>query len=69
MGRFHYNEKGYPVWDDSGRTVHSTVKRAGPGQVVHHRDGDKGNFRKSNLQVMGRSAHSSLHAKKKSGWW
>jgi len=35
------------------------------GNVVHHKDGDKTNFRKSNLIEMRRSDHSSLHAKKK----
>lgn len=65
MGLFHYDKKGYPRWNDSGRTVHSTVKPAGPGQVTHHKDGNKKNFRQSNLQVMGRSSHSKLHAKKR----
>ncbi len=69
MGFFHRDDKGYPRWNDSGKLVHKTIKHAGPGQVVHHKDGDKGNFRRSNLQVMDRSAHSSLHAKKRSGWF
>ncbi|NMA44911.1 MAG: hypothetical protein GX950_03830 [Candidatus Diapherotrites archaeon] len=65
MGFFHYDKKGYPRWNDSDKLVHKTVKHAGPGEVVHHKDGNKGNFRKSNLQVMGRSEHSKLHAKMK----
>jgi hypothetical protein len=69
MGRFHYDDKGYPRWNDSDKLVHKTVKHAGPGQIVHHRDGDKGNFRRSNLQVMDRSEHSRYHAKKRSNWW
>jgi len=69
MGFFHYDKKGYPRWNDSGRTVHSTIKHAGPGEVIHHRDEDKGNFRRSNLQVMGRSDHSKHHAKKRSSLW
>ena len=35
----------------------------GEGRVVHHRDGDKSNFRRSNLTVMDRSNHSSYHAR------
>jgi hypothetical protein len=35
------------------------------GLVVHHRDGNKKNNRSSNLSVMSRKKHSSLHAKKK----
>jgi len=68
MGRFHYDKKGYPRWNDSGLLVHKTIKKCGQGQVIHHKDGNKGNFRKSNLQVMGRSEHSRLHAKKRSVW-
>jgi len=65
MGRFHYDDKGYPRWNDSDKLVHKTIKPAGSGEVVHHRDEDKGNFRRSNLQVMGRSEHSRWHARKR----
>ena len=72
MGNTYKDKKGYPRWSDSGRLVHRDVesnKIGGPigkGRVVHHKDGDKSNFRKSNLTVMSRSDHSSLHAKKRS---
>lgn len=66
MGKFHYNKKRYPAWNDSGKLVHRTIARAKPGQVVHHKDGNPHNFRKSNLKVMSRSAHSRLHARKRS---
>ena len=69
MGRFHYDNKGYPRWNDSDKLVHKTVAPAGTGEVVHHRDGDKGNFRRSNLQVMGRSDHSRLHARQRRSDW
>ena len=69
MGNFHNDKKGYPRWDDSGKLVHRTVSKPSGDQVVHHKDGNKTNFRKGNLQNMGRSSHSKLHAKKKSGWW
>ena len=66
MGKFYYDDKGYPRWRDSDKLVHkSVVGRVGEGKVVHHKDGDKGNFRKNNLIVMDRSSHSRLHAKKK----
>jgi hypothetical protein len=32
------------------------------GEVVHHRDGKKGNNKPSNLQLMKAEAHKSLHA-------
>ncbi|MGA2573293.1 MAG: HNH endonuclease [Candidatus Methanomethylicaceae archaeon] len=41
----------------------------GRGRVVHHKDGNKSNFRRSNLFVMSRSDHSSLHIKKKRWFW
>lgn len=70
MGIFK-DKKGYPRWGDSGKLVHRTVASnmvggsIGRGRVVHHRDGNKSNFRKSNLTVMSRRSHSSLHAKKR----
>jgi hypothetical protein len=71
MGYKFKDKKGYPRWRDSGKLVHRTVASGmiggtiGKGRVVHHRDGDKSNFRKSNLTVMSRRDHSLLHAKKK----
>jgi hypothetical protein len=71
VGNTYKDKKGYPRWKDSGKLVHKTVAsnmvggRIGKGGVVHHKDGNKSNFRKSNLVVMGRSKHSALHAKKK----
>jgi len=69
MGTFHYNKKGYPVWNSSGKSVHRTVAENKIGrklrshEVVHHKDGDKGNFRKENLRVTSRSYHSKIHRK------
>ena len=68
MGLFYYDKKGYPRWRNSKRLVHRTVAankvggRIFKGMVVHHRDENKKNFRKSNLVIMTRSAHSKLHA-------
>ena len=69
MGKFYYDKSGYPRWRDSDKLVHRTVSKPKGDAVVHHKDEDKGNFRKSNLVNMDRSNHSRLHAKKKSGWW
>lgn len=65
MGKFYTDEKGYPRWKDSDKLVHRTVSKPIGTQVVHHKDGDKGNFRKSNLVNLSRSTHSSLHARKR----
>ena len=65
------NKEGYQVYKDSGVPVHIKVaekKVGGPiyeGRVVHHRDGNKRNNNPANIQVMERSDHSSLHAKKR----
>ena len=64
MGGFHKDKKDYPRWNDSNGLVHRNVAHAPSGKVVHHIDGDKSNFRKSNLHVISRSEHTSLHARK-----
>ncbi|MBT3406435.1 hypothetical protein HN419_04670 [Candidatus Woesearchaeota archaeon] len=69
MSSFYKDRKGYPRWSDSDKLVHRTVARPRGDQVTHHVDGDKSNFRKSNLTNMSRSAHSSLHARKKRSFW
>ena len=74
MGNIFKDKKGYPRWGDSGRLVHRDVASKivggpiGRGRVVHHIDGDKTNFRKSNLRVMSRSEHSTLHSRRKRRW-
>jgi hypothetical protein len=76
MRKFYYGKKGYPRWRDSNEPVHRTVaenkigRPLKPWEVVHHRDDDKGNFRRENLGVMSRSFHSKIESKKrKSNWW
>ena len=75
MGLFFYDKKGYPRWRDSKKLVHRTVAarmvggKIFKGWVVHHKDGNKKNFRKSNLLVMTRSAHAKLHARKRRSSW
>jgi hypothetical protein len=71
MGLFFYDKKGYPRWRDSKKLVHRTVAanmvggRIWGGWVVHHKDGNKKNFRKNNLVIMTRSAHAKLHARQR----
>ena len=77
MARTYKDKKGYKKYADSDKPVHRHVaerKLGGKifkGFVVHHKNEDKTDNRRSNLQVMKRSEHSSLHAKKKkkSSWW
>ena len=64
---FYIDKKGYPRWKNSRLLVHRTVaaKKVGgkifSGFVVHHIDGNKRNFRPSNLWSMSRGAHSRFH--------
>ena len=68
---FYIDRKGYPRYKDTGELVHRKVaakKVGGPiykGNVVHHKDGNKRNFRRDNIQVMSRSEHSKLHYKQR----
>jgi len=72
MGNTYTDSKGYPAYKNTGIRVHNTTKvgkKRKAGQVTHHKDLDKTNFRHSNLTNMSRSKHSKLHAKKKSSWF
>ena len=70
----YVGKKGYKRFANSGKSVHRYVAskkvggKIGKGRVVHHKDGNKLNNRRSNLQAMGRSSHSKLHAKKRKKW-
>jgi len=69
MGNTYIDENGYPRFKDSGKAVHRVVAENKIGrelrdhEVVHHKDGDKSNFRKENLRVTSRSYHSKIHRK------
>lgn len=77
MKRTYIGKGGYPRFKSNKKLVHREVarKKVGGtlfrGVVVHHKDGNKSNFRRSNLRVMKRSSHSRLHAKKrkKKSFW
>ena len=74
MAKIVTDRKGYKRFSNSGKLVHrwAAEKKVGgrifSGRVVHHKDGNKSNFRSSNLQVMSRSEHSKLHSKKRRRW-
>lgn len=71
MAKVFKDKKGYKRYANSGIPVHRHVARmkiggAIPkGFVVHHKDGNKLNNSRTNLQVMPRKSHSRLHAKKR----
>lgn len=76
MAKTYINRKGYKRYSNSGKSVHRHVakrKLGGKiwkGYVVHHKDGNKRNNRRSNLHVMKRSSHNTLHTKKrKKSFW
>ena len=66
---FFKDKKGYPRNNSTGKLVHRSVAEKKIGrplrehEVVHHKDGDKSNFRKTNLRVTSRSHHSKLHSR------
>lgn len=53
--KYFINENGYPCFCDSGILVHRWMmqkiigRKLRPGEVVHHRDGNKLNFKPNNL--------------------
>jgi len=71
MAKIYKDKKGYKHYANSGKPVHKHVAerkvggKIGEGRVVHHKDGNKLNNKRDNLQVMSRSAHSRLHTKLK----
>ena len=67
LARFGSGEgKSYPKIN--GRHAHRVVaeemlgRKLKPGEVVHHKDGNKQNFSPENLEVLpGQSEHAKLH--------
>ncbi len=68
MFNLYIDKKGYPRFKNSGLLVHRVVAKnmvggkIFPNYVVHHKDGNKRNFRKNNLWIMSRSSHSRYHS-------
>lgn len=69
MGETYRDSKGYPRFADTRELVHRKVAEKKIGrelrehEVVHHKDGDKTNFRRENLRITSRSHHSSMHSR------
>lgn len=59
---------------NAGRFLHQVVaewalgRAIAPGEVVHHRDGNKLNNAPHNLEVMSHSSHARLHAHQSKFW-
>ena len=66
MAKIYRNKSGYPVYSNSGKFVHiaQAENKVGgkiyDGYEVHHKDGDKSNYRKSNLAVLKKKFHRSF---------
>jgi len=72
------DRKGYKRYSDSGTLVHRHVaarklsRKLRPGEVVHHKNRDKTDNRRSNLHVFkSQKAHHAAHKKdkKRFGFW
>lgn len=63
----------FTTGSNEGRSVHIVLmeekigRRLAPNEVVHHIDHDKLNNEISNLQLMTRAAHTSLHRRERNG--
>ena len=68
MAKMYVDKKGYKRFADSDKLVHRHVAERKMGGkiyddcVVHHKNGNKLDNRRSNLQVMKRSSHSKSTA-------
>ena len=63
------NEKGYPIYKDSGTFVHrdyaykyllNRERKLRPGEQVHHVDGDKLNLNPNNLVILSKGDHQKI---------
>ena len=78
MVKWFKDKKGYKKYSDSGKSVHRHVaeKKIGrklkKGEVVHHKNRNKSDNRRSNLSVFrSQKQHHRTHfrSKKRSGRW
>lgn len=77
-GTTRVDSKGYKRYSDSGTPVHRHVaerklgRKLSPGEVVHHKNRDKTDNRRSNLHVFkSQKTHHATHKKdkKRYGLW
>ena len=63
MAKMYKNRSGYSKYSNTGKFVHiaQAEKKVGgkiyKGYEVHHKDGDKSNYRISNLAVLRKKFH------------
>jgi len=78
MGKLFFIKKGYKKFRNSGITVHRHVaerklgRKLRPGEVVHHKNRNKLDNRRSNLWVFkNQKKHHDTHKKdkKRFGFW
>ncbi len=78
MVRWFKDRKGYKRYSDSGKSVHRHVaerklgRKLRKGEVVHHKNRDKNDNRRSNLRVFkSQKQHHQTHkrAKNRFGRW
>jgi hypothetical protein len=50
--------------DGSSQTHYRNKTNAKPGEVVHHKDGNKKNNSKSNLEIISKANHNKSHPEK-----
>ena len=75
MAKTYIDENGYKRYSDSGILVHRHVARQKlegsiwKGYEVHHRNGNKLDNQRDNLQVISESAHKKHHKRKRFLFW
>lgn len=75
MAKTYVDKNGYKRYSDSDMLVHRHVARQKlggsiwHGYEVHHKNGNKLDDRRSNLQVMSEVEHKKTHTRKRFWFW